>query len=55
MPIFLFMDDSLSQGILTKRVTCIYIKGILYGIAYGQISSMFDSVICPRHDIGRVL
>ena len=43
------------QGILTKRGTCIDIKEIWFGIANGQISSMFDRVICPRHDNSRVL
>ena len=44
-PIFLFPDDNLSkcQGILIKLGTCIDMKDILFGIANGQISSMFDS------------
>ena len=56
-PIFSFPDDNFCkcQGILTKLGTCIYIKEIWFGIADGQISSMFDRVICPRHDNGGVL
>ena len=48
-PIFSFMDDDLCkcQGILTKLGTCIDIKEIWFRIANGQISSMFDRVICP--------
>ena len=47
MPIFLFLDDNLCkcQGILTKLGTCIHIKEIWFGIANGQISSMFDSYL----------
>ena len=47
-PKFSFLDDNLSkcQGILTKLVTCIDIKEIWFGIANGQISSIFDRVIC---------
>ena len=46
-PIFSFLDDNLSkcQGILTKLNTCIDMKKILFGIANGQISSMFDSYL----------
>ena len=52
MPIFSFPDDNLSkcQGIITKLGTCIDMKEISFGIANGQISSMFDRVICWRHD-----
>ena len=48
-PIFSFPDDNLrkSQGILTKLGTCIDMKEIWFGIANGQISSIFDRVICP--------
>ena len=28
---------------------------IWFGIANGQMSSIFDRVICPLHDYGRVL
>ena len=51
-PIFSFPGDNLCncQGILTKLGTCIGMKEIWFGIANGQISSMFDRVICPRHD-----
>ena len=51
---FSFPGDNLCkcQGILTKVGTCIDIKEIWFWIANGQISSMFDRVICPRHDNG---
>ena len=44
-PIFSFPGDILfkCQGIVTKLGTCIDIKEIWFGIANGQISSMFDS------------
>ena len=50
-PIFSFPDDNLSklQGILTKPAIYIDIKEICFGIANGQISSIFFGVICPRH------
>ena len=53
MPIFSFLADNLCkcQGILTKLGTCIDIKEIWFGIANGQISSMFDRVMCPRHNM----
>ena len=56
-PIFSFSDGNLSkcQGILTKFSTCIDMKEIWFGIAIGEISSMFDRVICPRQDNGGVL
>ena len=56
-PIFSFPDDNLrkNQGILTKLGTCIDMKEVRFGIANGQISSMFDRVICSRHDNGGVL
>ena len=49
--LILFPDDNLSkhQWIFTKLAICIDIIEILFGIAYGQISSNFDRVICPRH------
>ena len=48
---FLFPDDNLSkhQWIFTKLGMCIDIVEIWYEIANGQISSIFDGVICPRH------
>ena len=48
---FLFLDDNLSkrQWIFTKLGMCIDIVEIWFGIANGQISSIFDEVICPRH------
>ena len=57
MPIFSIPDNNLSksQGILTKFGTCIDMKEIWFGIANGQIPSVFDRVICPQHDNGGVL
>ena len=56
-PYFSFPGDNLSkwQGILTKPGTSIDMKEIWFGIANGQISPMFDRVICPRHDNGGAL
>ena len=54
MPIFSFPDDNLykCQEILTKLGTCIDIK-IWFGIANGQIWSMFDRVIgCYKIMVG---
>ena len=50
-PIFSFPDDDLSkhQWIFTQLGMCIDIVEIWFGIANGQISSIFDGVICPRH------
>ena len=50
-PIFSFPDDNLSkhQWIFTKLDMCIDIVEIWFGIANGQISSIFYGVICPRH------
>ena len=51
-PIFFFLDDNLSkcQGILTKLDTCINNKEIWFGIAKGQILSIWQwqdiSVLC---------
>ena len=52
-PICSFPDNNLgkSQGILTK----LGMKEVWFVIADGQMSSMFDRVICPRHDNGGVL
>ena len=46
-PIFLFPDDNLSkhQWIFTKLGMCIDIIEIWFGIANGQISSIFDSYL----------
>ena len=54
---FSFPNDNLSksQGILTKLGTCIDMKEIWFGIANGQVSSMFDRVVRPQHDNGGVL
>ena len=48
---FLFLDDNLSkcQWIFTKLGMCIDIVEIWFEIANGQISSIFDGVICSRH------
>ena len=55
--LFCFPDDNLNkcQGILTKLGTCIDIKEIWFGTADGQISSVFDRLICLRHDNGSLL
>ena len=48
---FSFSDDNLSkhQWIFTKLGMCIDIVEIWFGIANGQILSIFYGVICPRH------
>ena len=48
---FSFPDDNLSKHlwIFTKLGMCIDIVEIWFEIANGQISSIFDGVICPRH------
>ena len=48
---FSFPDDTLSkhQWIFTKLGMRIDIVEIWFWIANGQISSIFDGVICPRH------
>ena len=50
-PIFSFPNDNLSkrQWIFTKLGMCIDIVEIWFWIAYRQILSNFDGVICPRH------
>ena len=51
-PIFFsFPHDNLTklQRIFTKLGVCIDIVEIWFGIANGQILSIFDRVICPRH------
>ena len=55
--IFSFPYDNLCncQGIFTKLGTCIDIKETWLGIANGQVSSVFDRVICPQYDDGGVL
>ena len=49
--VFSFPDDSFSkyQWIFAKLGMCIDIAEIWFGIANGQISSIFDGIICPRH------
>ena len=50
-PIFSFLDDNLSkhQWIFSKLGMCIDIVESWFGIANGQIWSIFDGVICLRH------
>ena len=50
-PIFSFPNVNFSKEILTKLGTSIDMKEIWFGIANGQISSMFDRVIFPRNTI----
>ena len=54
---FRLPDDNLSKfrWIFTKLGMRIDIVEIWFGIAYGQISSIFDRIICPRHDNGWIL
>ena len=54
---FSFTDDNFGkyQWIFTKPAMCIDIVDICFGNINGQISSLFDRVICPRYDNGRVL
>ena len=49
--LFLFLDDNLSkcQWIFTKLGICIAIVKIWFGVANGQILSIFDRVTCQRH------
>ena len=49
--VFSFPDDNLSkcQWNFAKLGMCIDIVDIWFRIADGQISSIFDRVICPRH------
>ena len=53
MPVFSFPDNNWSkcQWSFAKLGMCIDIVEIWFGIAIGQISSMFDGVICPRHAV----
>ena len=47
--VFRFRMMSKHQWIFTKLGMCIDIVEIWFGIANGQISSIFYGVICPRH------
>ena len=49
--LFSHLDDNFSiyQWILTKLGMCIGIVEICFGIANGQISSIFDRVNCPLY------
>ena len=53
MPIFsyMYLDNNLSkyQWIFAKLGMCIDIVEIWFGIVNGQILSIFEGVICPRH------
>ena len=51
MSIFSFPDDDLSkcQWIFTKLRICIDIVELRFGIANGQISSIFDSYLPATH------
>ena len=53
---FSFPDNNLSKGqlIFTKLGMCIDIVEIWFGIV-SRILSVFDRVICPQQDNGRVL
>ena len=55
--LFSFPDNNLSKSqlIFTKLDMCIDIVEIWFWIADGRILSIYDSVICPRHDNGWVL
>ena len=44
-----FLMTSKHQLIFTKLGVCIDVVEIYFGIANGQILSIFDRVICPRH------
>ena len=50
MPVFSYPDDNLSkyQWIFAKLGLCTDIVESWFGIANGQISTIFDEVICPR-------
>ena len=52
--IFSFPDDNLSKywWIFTNLGMCIDIMDICFEIAKGQISSIFNRVICPPQDTG---
>ena len=54
---FSFPDDNLikHQWIFTKHGMCIDIMEIWFGIANGQILSIFYGVICLQQDNGGVL
>ena len=55
--VFSFMDNNFRkyQWIFTKLGLCIDSVDICFGMAHWQNSSIFDRVICPRHDNGGVL
>ena len=55
--VLLFLDDNLHkyQWIFTKLGMCSDFVEVWFGITKGQILSIFDRVICPPHDSGRVL
>ena len=49
--VFSFLDEnfSKSQWIFTKHGMCNDIVEVCFGIAKGQIASIFDRVICPQY------
>ena len=51
LSVFSFPENKLSkcQWTFTKLDIFIDNMGIWFGIAYGQILSIFDRVICPQH------
>ena len=55
--VFSFLYDNLCkyQSIFTKLGMCINIVELWFGVANGQISSIFDRVICLPHSSGGVL
>ena len=57
MSVFSFPIENLSkyQWIFTKLSMCIDIVEIRFGIANGQIISIFDRVTCPAHKSGWAL
>ena len=55
-PYFHFrMITCIIQWIFTKLGVCIDIAEAWFEVADGQISSIFDRLICPKHDSGGVL
>ena len=50
MSLFSFQDDNLSkyQWIVTKLGVCIVVVEFWFGIALGQISLIFEGVVCPQ-------
>ena len=57
LSIFSIPDDNVSkcQCIFTQFYMCIDVVEIWFGIANGQILSIFDRIICLQYDSERVL